>query len=121
MGQQSKVPKLAALLEPKEADPNSAFLCAVASELSLEAPVGLFDGVPGVKSMPTSVPKGTKVALLHAAVKSEAEKLSCKDRGMSVKRVAASVVTEMVDWAMSLGDSEERTEALDKVVAVAQD
>jgi len=118
--QQAKVPALAKLLEPSEDEPHNVFLCAVASELSLEAPIGFFDGVPGVKSMPTSVPKGTKVALLHAAVKAEASRLKPKDCGMSVKRVADSIVAEMVDSAVAL-DGEERMDALEKVVAMVQD
>jgi len=116
----TSVPSLRELLDPGNHDANAPdcakLMGAVASQLCLDTPKGLFNGVPGVKTVPESIPIATRTALLHAAVKAEADPLKPKLVVESITKVACSMVVEMVDRANALKKREDTIEALDNLV-----
>jgi len=75
----------------------------------------------GLTNVPPSVPKAMRVTLLSTAVKSEADKLQAVERTGAVVRVAGSMLTELLDRAAGLGETEARTEALEKLVVLSRE
>jgi len=120
-GQKAKAEPLAKLLQSADAEGHGKFLRAVASELCVDSPEGCFKDVAGLTAVPASVPKSARTALLHAAVKAEAEGLTPVDRAKQIVRVGKSMVMELVDRAASLEDKEECIAALDNLVGFASD
>jgi len=115
-----KVKPLSELLaDTEESKLPVKFLRAVASELRGDAPAGVFDGVEGLTVVPSAVPEATRSVLLHAAVKSEAEKLGPKDCAEGIVMVANSMVAKMVDRVADLKDKKEKQTELDKLVLFA--
>jgi len=121
--QTPKAPKLAELL--KDGDdhpvPNVGFLKAVASELCIDVPEGCFDDVAALTRVPASVPKATRTALLHAAVKSEAEHIRPKERAELVMSAGNSMVCELIDRAAGMSDKEACIAALDNIIGFVSD
>jgi len=120
-GKAPKVAALAELLQDATLEPHKKFVSAVASELSVDAPEGAFDDVPGLTAVPAAVPKSARTALLHAAVKSEAEQIKPVKRAELVVQVAKSMVLVLVDRAAALKENEALLGALDNLVGFAAD
>jgi len=121
--QTPKVPTLAELLKDSDDCPvqNVGFLNAVASELCVDVPEGCFDDVAGLTRVPASVPKATRTALLHAAVKSEADKIRPKERAELVMSAGNSMVRELIDRAAGMSDNEACIAALDNIIGFVSD
>jgi len=121
--QNPKVPTLSELLKDSGDDPipNAGFLKAVASELCVDVPEGCFDDVAGLTRVPASVPKATRTALLHAAVKSEAEHIRPKERAELVMSAGNSMVRELIDRAAGIRDKEACIAALDNIIGFVSD
>jgi len=116
-----KVKPLSELLaDTEESKLPAKFLRAVASELCGDAPAGVFDGVEGITMVPSTVPEATRSMLLHAGVKSEAERLEPKDCAEGIVMVANSMVAKMVDRVADLKDKKEKQTELDKLVLFAR-
>jgi len=111
------VPPLAELLAVgDEPGKDLKFMCAIASELCLDVPDGSFEGVEGLSRVPASIPRSARTALLHAAVKSEAERLSRLDCSKAIVRVGKSMVTELLDKAVAVSDKKARIAAFDDAI-----
>lgn len=119
----AQAPLLAELLQEKDSSDGevpTVYLRAVASELCVDAPSGVFDGTEGLKVVPASVPVATRSLLLHAAVKSEAEKLKPKLAAEGAVSVAKSMIRELVERAADIKDPKEKREALDQIVLLSE-
>lgn len=115
--QKPKVPPLAELLGKEQLA--AGLLRAVASELNVDAPDGLFDEVPGLTRVPASVPKITRIALLHAATKAEAERFKATERAAATMDTARSMLVDVVDRAAQLQDRKQCIASLDGVIRFA--
>jgi len=95
------------------------FLRAVASELCLDAPAGVFDSVEGLSKVPAAVPEAARATLLHAAVSSEAANLKPKEVAEAVHSVASSMICRLTERAADLKDKKAQVDALDNLAFFA--
>lgn len=95
------------------------FLRAVASELCLDAPAGVFDSVEGLSRVPAAVPEAARATLLHAAVSSEAANLKPKEAAEAVHSVASSMICRLTERAADLKDKKAQVDALENLAFFA--
>lgn len=92
---------------------------AVASELCLDAPAGVFDSVEGLTKVPDTVPEAARATLLHAAVSSEAANLKPKEAAEAMHNVAKSIVCRLTDRAADIKDKKDQVDALENLAFFA--